>query len=326
LDNNISLDEEIIQDITQVSPSENEFLTAPFTIEEVKEAIFQMEKNKAPGPDGFPAEFYQKFWEIIKGDIMLMFNDLFHGNLPLFSLNFGVITLIPKLQEVNVIQQYRPICLLNVSFKIFTKVATNRLNMVADKVISPTQTAFMRGRNILEGVVILHETVHEMHRKNLSGIIFKIDFEKAYDKVKWSFLLQTLRMKGFSAKWISWIHTFISGGSVAVNVNDDIGHFFQTKKGLRQGDPLSPLLFNIVADMLAVLLRRAEEHEQIGGIVPHLIEGGLSILQYADDTILFLEHDLDKARNMKLILAAFEQVSGLKINFHKSELFCFGEA
>lgn len=184
----------------------------------------------------------------------------------------------------------------------------------------------MRGRNILEGVVILHETVHEMHRKNLSGIIFKIDFEKAYDKVKWPFLLQTLRMKGFSAKWISWIHTFISGGSVAVNVNDDIGHFFQTKKGLRQGDPLSPLLFNIVADMLAVLLRRAEEHEQIGGIVPHLIEGGLSILQYADDTILFLEHDLDKARNMKLILAAFEQVSGLKINFHKSELFCFGEA
>jgi hypothetical protein len=126
LDNNISLDEEIIQDITQVSPSENEFLTAPFTIEEVKEAIFQMEKNKAPGPDGFPAEFYQKFWEIIKGDIMLMFKDLFHGNLPLFSLNFGVITLIPKLQEVNVIQQYRPICLLNASFKIFTKVATNR--------------------------------------------------------------------------------------------------------------------------------------------------------------------------------------------------------
>jgi hypothetical protein len=107
---------------------------------------------------------------------------------PLFSLNFGVITLIPKLQEVNVIQQYRPICLLNVSFKIFTKVATNRLNMVADKVISPTQTTFMRGRNILEGIVILHE----LHRKNLSGIIFKIDFEKDYDKVKWSFLLQTL--------------------------------------------------------------------------------------------------------------------------------------
>jgi hypothetical protein len=89
----------------------------------------------------------------------------------------------------------------------------------------------MWGQNILEGFVILHEIVHEMHRKNLNGIIFKIDFEKAYDKVKWPFLLQTLRMNGFSAKWISWIQTFISRGSVAVNVNDDIGHFFQTKKG-----------------------------------------------------------------------------------------------
>src|SRR5438128_10621848 len=109
---------------------------------------------------------------------MPIFCDLSRGHLPLFSLNFGVITLIPKVQEANVIQQYRPICLLNVSFNFFTKVATNRLSLMADKVVSPTQTAFLRGRNILEGVVILHETIHEMHRKRLSGVILKIDFEK----------------------------------------------------------------------------------------------------------------------------------------------------
>ena len=102
----------------------------------------------------------------------------------------------------------------------------------------------MRGRNILEGVVILHETVHKLHRKNQSGVIFKIDFEKAYDKVRWNFLIQTLRLKGFSHKWIEWIKSFISGGSVAINVNDEVGPYFQTKKGLRQGDPLSPILFN----------------------------------------------------------------------------------
>ena len=89
------------------------------------------------------------------------------------------------------------------SFNFFTEVTINRLYTVADKVISPSQTAFLRGRNILEGVVILHETIHELHRKKLSGVILKIDFEKAYDKVKWLFLLQTLRMKGFSPKWIS---------------------------------------------------------------------------------------------------------------------------
>jgi hypothetical protein len=122
------------------------------------------------------------------------------------------------------------------------------------------------------------------------------------------------------------VNTFVSGGSVAIKVNDDIGRYFQTKKGLRQGDPLSPVLFNIVADMLAILIERAKVTGQIEGVVPHLVDGGLSILQYADDTILFMDHDIDKARNMKLILTAFEQLSGLKINFHKSELFCFGEA
>ena len=90
---------------------------------------------------------------------------------------------MPKINDAERIQQYRPICLLNVSFKIFTKTSTIRLNSVADHVVRPTQTAFMQGRNILDGVVILHETVHEMHRKKLNGVIFKIDFEKAYDKV-----------------------------------------------------------------------------------------------------------------------------------------------
>ena len=116
-----------------------------------------------------------------------------------------------------------------------------------------------------------------------------------------------------------------SGGSVAIKVNDDVGHYFQTKKGLRQGDPLSPMLFNIVVGMLAILIERAKLDGQIAGVVPHLVDGGLSILQYADDTILFMEHDIEKAKNLKLILSAFEQLSGLKINFHKSELFCFGE-
>ena len=93
---------------------------------------------------------------------------------------------------------------------------------------------------------------------------------------------------------------------MGIKVNDDIGHYFQTLKGLRQGDPLSPLFFNLVADMLVVLIARAKEDGQVGGLVPHLVDGGVSILQYADDTILFLEHDLVKAVNMKLILSLFE--------------------
>jgi hypothetical protein len=215
-------------------------------------------------------------------------------------------------------------CLLNVSFKIFTKVGTNRLTQIAHTVAQPTQTSFMPGRHILEGVVVLHETLHEIHSKKLDGVVFKVDFEKAYDKVKWPFLQQALCMKGFDAAWRKQVESFIQKGSVGIKVNYDIGHYFQTQKGLRQGDPMSSIMFNIVADMLAVLIGRAKEDGQVGGLIPHLVDSGVSILQYADDTIIFMEHDLAKARNMKLVLCLFEQLSGLKIIFNKSELFCFG--
>lgn len=105
-----------------------------------------------------------------------------------------------------------------------------------------------------------------------------------------------------------------------------MGHYFQTKKGLRQGDPLSLILFNLVVDMLAILFERAKNSVDFKGVIPHLVEGGLSILQYADNTILFMEHNLDHAKNPKLVLSIFEQLSGLKIHFHKSKLYCYGAA
>jgi hypothetical protein len=154
----------------------------------------------------------------------------------------------------------------------------------------------------MEGVVVLHE----LHTKNRDGVIFKIDFEKAYDKVKWSFVQQTLHMKGFSSMWCSWIDTFMKGGHVVVKVNNQMGLFFQTQRGVRQGDPLSPILFNLVVDMLATLINRAKENGQVEVLIPHLVDGGLPIMQYADDTILFMHHYLEKATNMKLILCAFE--------------------
>jgi hypothetical protein len=104
---------------------------------------------------------------VIKDGLLAMFHDFHKDSIDLFSLNFGIINLIPKTENATKIQQYRPICVLNVSFKIFTKVGTNRLNKVARTMVSPTQTGFMPGRNIMEGVVILHETIHELHTKNL---------------------------------------------------------------------------------------------------------------------------------------------------------------
>jgi hypothetical protein len=132
---------------------------------------------------------------------MNLFSRFQRGELPLFQLNFGTIILLPKKENAVQIQQYKPIFPLNMSFNFFTKVGTNRVTSVAQKVIRPTQTTFMPGRHILEGVLILHETIHELHRKKMDGVLLKINFEKAYDKVRWPFLQQVMRTEGFHPKW-----------------------------------------------------------------------------------------------------------------------------
>jgi hypothetical protein len=129
--------------------------------------------------------------------------DLFHnGQLNLSRLNYKLISLIPNLKEVSNIRQLQSLCLLGVDYQIFTKVLTRRLTSVVDLVISMTQTAFIPGMNILEGVVILHKTLYELYRRKEKGIIMKLDFEKAYDKVSWDFLLEVLKKKKFPDKWM----------------------------------------------------------------------------------------------------------------------------
>jgi hypothetical protein len=152
---------------------------------------------QAPGPNGFRVSFFKKFWSVMKDDILALFYDFHKGLLDIKRLNFGVITLVPKVKEANVIKQYRLICLLNVDYKWITKTLTNRLTHVAKKMIGPNQTRFIKGRNILEGVVILHEVVHELRRSRGKGLIIKIDFEKVYDRVRWKFLSQVMVGRNF---------------------------------------------------------------------------------------------------------------------------------
>ena len=163
----------------KLSMADNEMLNRTFTEEEVKKSVFEMKENTAPGPNGFGVTFYKKCWNLIKGELMEMINDFYLGNLDLTKLNYGIVTLVPKVVDANNEKQFRPICLLNVSFKIFTKLVMDRLTEVAGKIISPSQTAFIKGRYILDGAVMLHEIIHELQTHKEEGVIFKIDFEKA---------------------------------------------------------------------------------------------------------------------------------------------------
>jgi hypothetical protein len=137
-------------------------------------------------------------------------------------------------------------------------------------------------------------------------------------------MMEVLKRKNFPPKWLEWMKQIIEGGKVGININGNDDHFFNTYKGLRQGDPLSPLLFNLVSDALATMFENAKLTGQIRGLVPSLVEGGLTHLQYADDTIIFLNFDDQSIYNTKFLLYCFEDMSGLKINYEKSEVFVLG--
>jgi hypothetical protein len=137
-------------------------------------------------------------------------------------------------------------------------------------------------------------------------------------------MFDVLRKKNFPLKWLEWMKQIIEGGKVGININGEPGHFFDTHKGLWLGDPLSPLLFNLVSDALATILENAQRAGVIKGLVPHLIEGGITHLQYVDDTIIFLNLDDQLIMNIKFLLYYFENMSGLKINYDKSEIFVLG--
>jgi hypothetical protein len=149
----------------KLDAADNEILSRPFSIKEVKDAIFSMAKNKAPGPDNIPIEFYQHCWDIVKFDIMNLFTAFHAGTLDVQRLNYGIITLLPKISDADKISQYRPICLLRSIYKLLTKVLTIRVEPFLDKIISVHQNAFMKRRNIVDGIMSLHELMHHTHVK-----------------------------------------------------------------------------------------------------------------------------------------------------------------
>jgi hypothetical protein len=179
-------------------------------------------------------------------------------------------------------------------------------------------------RNIMNNILALHEILHETKRRGAKGVVLKLDFEKAYDKVHCGFLVQCMRVRRFSDTWCSWVEKVLMNGIVSVKLNGIAGPYFQSHKGVRQRDPFSPLLFNMAADCLTHMVIRAQQNRLVAGLIDNLIPNGIAILQYADDTIVCLEHDMEKARNMKLLLYMFEQLSGMKINFDKSEILVIG--
>jgi hypothetical protein len=146
----------------------------------------------APGPDGLPFLFYQKFWDLVKSDLVELFDDFHKRTLDLYRLNCALVTLVPKVGEATNMKQFRPISLLNCNFKIFPKILTLRSSSIVQRIVDPNQSVFIKGRYILESVMVAHEIVHSINKSGEQGIVLKLDYEKAYDRVSWTFLFDIL--------------------------------------------------------------------------------------------------------------------------------------
>lgn len=265
----------------------------PFLDEEINHALLQIHLSTAPGPDGMSPCFYQKHWDTVVQDVCNGVRSVLFSGIMLQKINYTHVTLIPKNKDPTVMTHLRAISLCNVISKICSKVLTNRLKHVLPKIISHTQTAFVRGRLISDNSMIASEIAHLMHKKN-SGwngcMALNLGISKVYNRIEWTFLEQMMRKLGFVESWVHLIMMSVTTITYSFKLNGNPVGYIHPKRGIRQGDPLSPYLFVICAEGLSF-----ESWERRGKIKRITIcKGAPSVnhLFFADESFIFAQSSL----------------------------------
>ncbi|XP_057443227.1 uncharacterized protein LOC130735144 [Lotus japonicus] len=307
----------------RVSEAMYGLLDDDYTYEEVYEALKQMKPTAAPGPDGLPALFYQKFWPVIGEDIAQLVLEVLNGGMSPERFNHTYLCLIPEVKSPKHTKDFRPISLCNVIFKLITKTVANRVKVVLPSIVGPFQSAFVPGRLITDNALIAFDSFHYM-RKRITGksgfVGLKLDMAKAYDRIEWGFLRTVLSSMGFPQRMTDLIMNCVCTASFSVLLNGRPGVSFTSSRGLRQGDPLSPYLFILCAEVLSGLLLQAQENQAIHGIriAPQAPE--VSHLFFADDSILFFRATEEEVEVVNQVLTVYQQISGQLLNLDKSEI------
>ncbi|GJR94726.1 RNA-directed DNA polymerase, eukaryota, partial [Tanacetum coccineum] len=301
---------------------------------EIRNAVWGCGENKSPGPDGFTFEFFKRYWDLIGTDFCGAVKSFFDcGTFPRGN-NASFIALIPKVADAKFVTDFRPISLIGSIYKVITKILADRLSLVISDLISDTQSAFVANRQILDGPFIMNEVLDWCKRKRKKALFFKVDFAKAYDSIRWDYLLDVLHAFGFGPNWCKWIQGIFSSAhnppppTPFVSPVPLIGYGSPTSefpffRGLKQGDPLAPFLFILVMESLHLSVSRAVNEGVFKGIQLHesLM---ISHLFYADDVMFLGEWSDTNLKSLTNILKCFFLASGLKINFHKSQLLGIG--
>ncbi|XP_075665589.1 uncharacterized protein LOC142635288 [Castanea sativa] len=312
----------------EIEGLERDWLEWRFEKEEVLRVVKELEGDKAPGPDGFSMAFYHHCWGVVERNILAVFEEFYQHSKFEKSLNATFIALIHKKNDASNIRDFRPISFLGSVYKILAKVLANRLKEVLDQLISESQNSFVGGRQILDSVLIANECVDSRVKSKIPGVICKLDIEKAYDHVNWEALLDLLKRMGFGERWCRWIRTCISTVQFSILFNGSPADFFGSSRGLRQGDPLSPMLFLVLMEVFSRMMKRVEGAGLIRGFRANGRRGGgvcVSHLLFVDDTILFCDADEEQILHVWMLLLCFQAVTGLKVNALKSEMVPIGE-
>ncbi|CAN1221856.1 Transposon TX1 uncharacterized 149 kDa protein, partial [Linum grandiflorum] len=218
-----------------VSSVQNAALIRPVSTQEIKQVVFSLGPNQAPGSDGFTGSFYREFWNLIHHDLCDAVRSFFVTGSLLSNINHTLISLIPKINNPTSMSHLRPISLCQFLYKIIAKILANRLSLVLPSVISSHQTGFVRDRRITDNIIIAHELMHFLKRKTNGSthyLALKLDMEKAYDRIEWEFLFEMLRKLGFHRSFISWVQACITTVSYSVNFNGRRVGFLKPTRGL----------------------------------------------------------------------------------------------
>ena len=239
-----------------LSETDSESCEGLITKEECEKALAKMKGNKSPGLDGLSTEFYKTFWNELSDLIVDSFNEAFENGMLSDSRNISVLSLIFKKGDTSKIKNYRPISLTNTDYKLLAHVLANRLHKILHNIISHDQTGYMKKRYIGNNVHKVLDTIEYLNRTNNSGILLMLDFEKAFDTVEWPFLFKVLEKFNFGNQFIKWIKILYKNPYTTIKNNGWLSDKFPLKRGIRQGCPVSALLFILLVEVLAIKLKK----------------------------------------------------------------------
>ncbi|KAL5704561.1 hypothetical protein ACHQM5_022969 [Ranunculus cassubicifolius] len=309
----LQIDSEFLNVIPQlVEQNDNDSLQNPITDSEIKSALHSIGSTKSPAI----------YWDIVGPQLCSMVKYFFTEGSFVKEINHAHVILIPKEDGAAMPESFRPISLLNVSYKVISKLMVNRLRPILQKLISPQQSAFLPKRAIQDNVLVAHELFHLIKsRANMAHKYFamKLDMKKAYDRVEWNYLAEVLKKFGFSQWWIDRVMFCVTSASFSVSFNGGIYGHLKPTRGLRQGDPLSPYLFILCSEVLSLHLQELQENGQIKGISLGRDVAPINHLMYADDLLIFGKCELDQLSVIKHLLQWYCQASGQAINIQKSK-------